>query len=161
MNYEIFTNLPPQIGTFLIAMLPIGELRAAIPFALTVYKMGILESFIWAVAGNMFPVLFLLIGLEKASNYLMAKSPSANNFFSWLFKKTRNKFIASHEKWGELALIIFVAIPLPMTGAWTGSVAAYIFGIPRKNAFLNILWGVMIAGIIVTILTRGIVHIFQ
>ena len=159
MDYTLFTNMPPQLGTFLISMLPVGELRASIPFALTVYKMPVFESYIFSVAGNMFPVLFLLAGLEKVSEYLIEKSPLAKKFFSWLFARTRHKFTGSYEKWGSLALVLFVAVPLPVTGAWTGSVAAYLFGIPRKKAFLLILAGVMIAGVVVTMLTQSVLRL--
>ncbi len=156
MDYSVFANMPPQLGTFLISMLPVGELRVSIPFALTVYRMTAFESYLFSVAGNMFPVLFLLAGLDGVSGYLIKKSRYARSFFSWLFARTRNKFTGPYEKWGSIALILFVAVPLPVTGAWTGSAAAYLFGIPRKKAFLLILIGVMIAGVIVTVFTKGI-----
>lgn len=159
LDYSIFVNMPPQLGTFLIAMTPVGELRAAIPFALTVYKMPIFESYVFSVAGNMFPVLFLLAGLNAVSEFLIRRSALARHFFSWLFTRTRNRFTGPYEKWGSLALILFVAVPLPVTGAWTGSAAAYLFGIPRKKAFLLILAGVMIAGVIVTLLTHGVARL--
>ncbi len=160
LDYSIFVGMPPQLGTFLIAMTPVGELRAAIPFALTFYKMPVIESYIFSVAGNMFPVLFLLAGLEAVSGFLVKHSALARSFFSWLFTRTRNRFTGPYQKWGSLALVLFVAVPLPVTGAWTGSAAAYLFGIPRKKAFLLILSGVMIAGIIVTLLTKGMAVLF-
>lgn len=156
MDYSVFSNMPPQLGTFLISMLPVGELRVSIPFALTVYKMNLFESYVFSVAGNMFPVIFLLVGLEAVSDYLIRKSRYARSFFSWLFTRTRRKFTGAYGKWGSIALILFVAVPLPVTGAWTGSAAAYLFGIPRKKAFLLILAGVMIAGVIVAAFTKGI-----
>ncbi len=160
MDYSYFAGLPPQLGTFLIAMVPVGELRAAIPFALTVYKMPVFESYVFSVAGNMFPVLFLLAGLDAVSGFLIRHSAAARSFFSWLFTRTRSRFTGPYQKWGSLALVLFVAVPLPVTGAWTGSAAAYLFGIPRKKAFLLILCGVMIAGVIVTLLTQGLSILF-
>ena len=160
MDNALFQNLTPQLATFLTAMTPVGELRASIPLALTVHGMGALESYIWSVAGNMLPVIFLLAGLEKMSSVLMHKSPRARAFFNWLFERTRKKFTGHYETWGELALVVFVAVPLPMTGAWTGSIAAYLFGIPAKRAFLLILAGVMIAGAIVTLFTAGASGLF-
>jgi len=156
----LFQDLTPQLATFLTAMTPVGELRAAIPLALTVHGMGVLESYVWSVVGNMVPVIFLLAALEKVSSFLIQKSPRARAFFNWLFERTRRKFKGHYEAWGELTLILFVAVPLPMTGAWTGSIAAYLFGIPSKRAFLLILAGVMISGIIVTILTAGASGLF-
>lgn len=81
-------------------------------------------------------------------------------FFDWLFARTRHKFTGQYEKWGELALVIFVAIPLPMTGVWTGSVAAFLFGIPKKRALILVSLGAFIAGIIVTVMTLGVVSFF-
>ena len=156
----LFGNLTPQLATFLTAMTPVGELRASIPLALTVHGMGALESYIWSVAGNMLPVIFLLAALEKVSSFLIEKSPRARSFFNWLFERTRKKFTGHYETWGELALIMFVAVPLPVTGAWTGSVAAYLFGIPAKRALFLILAGVMISGVIVTLLTTGASGLF-
>lgn len=80
-------------------------------------------------------------------------------FFNWLFNRTRKKTQAKIEKYGSLALILFVAIPLPYTGAWTGSLAAWLFGIPFKKSILNIFIGILIAGIIVTVTTLSVLNI--
>lgn len=160
MHFESFQNLPPELATFLIAMIPIGELRAAIPFAHTYTNLSTLSIYVWAVLGNIFPIIFILLGLEKVSNFLRKHSKFADRFFVWLFKRTRHKLQGSYEKWGEIALALFVAIPLPITGAWTGAAAAYVFGIPKKRAFGFITLGVLISGIIVTLITKGIINIF-
>ena len=81
-----------------------------------------------------------------------------NKFLNWLFERTRKKTKDKIEKYGDLALIIFVAIPLPNTGAWTGTLAAWLFGIPMKRALLNIFYGVLIAGVIVTMITSGLIN---
>jgi uncharacterized membrane protein len=86
----------------------------------------------------------------------MAKSYFLNRFFTWLFERTRSKTIDKYIKYGYWALILFVAIPLPITGAWTGSVAAYIFNIPFKKSWWLILLGIIIAGLIMTFGTLGI-----
>ncbi len=158
-NYSVFLKLPPEIGVFLLSMLPIAELRIAIPFAIGVYKMPVLPSYFISVAGNIFPVFFILLFLEKISQFLTERSEIAKRFFDWLFCRTRKKFFENYERWGALALVIFVAIPLPFTGAWTGAVAAYLFGIPRKKAFVLISIGVAIAGLIVSLLTIGAIKI--
>ena len=157
---EVFKIFPPEIATLLIAMLPIAELRGAIPIALTVYKLSISTSYIVAVIGNIIPVVFLLWLLGPVSGYLMEKSKLANKFFTWLFSRTHHKFSGKYKVWGDLALIVFVAIPLPITGAWTGSVAAFLFGIPKKKSLVLITMGAMIAGVVVTLATLGIVSIF-
>jgi len=154
LNYiELFKNFPPQLATFLIAMIPIAELRVAIPLALSVYKLSFWQSFFFSVLGNIVPVFFIIYFIDPASKFLMVKSRIFNLFFTWLFKRTRIKFEGNYERWGLLALAIFVAIPLPMTGAWTGALAAFLFQIPKKQAAIYITLGVLGAGIIVTILT--------
>ncbi len=140
-----------------IAALPISELRGAIPIALTIYKMSAFSAYIFAVLGNIVPVIFLLLFLEPLSEYLR-QWRYFNIFFEWLFKRTRRNTVEKFEKYGALFLLFFVAIPLPVTGAWTGSAAAFIFGIRFWFAFPTIVGGVMIAGIIVTLTSLGIIN---
>ena len=140
----------------LIAMLPIAELRGAIPIALGVYDLSVPTSYFLSVVGNLIPVVFVLLWLEPVSVFLRKKSKAFEKFFNWLFERTRKKFTKKYEKWGYFALILFVAIPLPVTGAWTGSIAAFLFGIPFKKAFPLIIVGVLIAGIVVTLASLGV-----
>ena len=161
MNFvQIFSDFPPQIATMLIAMLPIAELRGSIPLALTVYGLNVPTAYILSVVANMIPVIFLLWLFGPISGYLMEKSKLANKFFAWLFSRTHHKFSGKYKVWGDLALIVFVAIPLPITGAWTGSVAAFLFGIPKKKSLALITIGAMIAGVVVTLATLGVISIF-
>lgn len=142
------------IETFLLAMTPIGELRASLPVALAVYKMNWVLAFFVSVIGNLVPVVFLLLFLEPVSNWLSSKSLIFKRFFTWLFERTRKKSSSGMQKYGELGLMIFVAIPLPLTGAWTGAVVAFLFGIPFKKAFSLISSGVIIVGAIVLSLIK-------
>lgn len=157
---EIFNSFPPELATFLIATLPIAELRASIPIALGVYDLSVVSSYIYSVLGNVFPLIFILLLLEPVSRLLSKHFRIFNKFFNWLFERTRKKFTKKYEKWGLVALVIFVAIPLPITGGWTGSIAAFLFGIPFKKAFPLITLGVMIAGVIITLASLGIFSIF-
>ena len=152
---EIFKSISPEWATFLIAMLPIAELRAAIPIALGVYKLSVITSYFLAVAGNLLPVIFILWLLEPFSRWLSKHFKIFKKFFDWLFERTRKRFADKYERWGLFALVIFVAIPLPVTGAWTGSVAAFLFGISFRKAFPLVTLGVLIAGVVVTIISLG------
>jgi len=145
-----------QLTVILTAMLPISELRGAIPLALGVYKMSIPQTYLFAVLGNIIPVIFLLWFLEPVSKFLMKRSTIFNKFFTWLFERTRRKHKKAIQKWGPVALILFVAIPLPITGGWTGSVAAFVFGIPFKKALPLIFLGILIAGVVVTLASLGV-----
>lgn len=142
-----------EIITLLVAALPLSELRGAIPLGILGFGFGSLKAFLLGVIGNILPIFPILIGLEGVSNYLSKKSYRFNHFFTWLFNRTRSKHGNHFHYWGELALFIFVAIPLPLTGAYSGALAAFVFGIPKKHAFWSIVFGVLLAGVIVTFAT--------
>ncbi|MFH1783877.1 MAG: small multi-drug export protein [bacterium] len=147
-----------ELVTILVAALPIAELRGAIPLALGKFSFGVYKAYLLSVFGNMLPVLPILLLLESVSKWLCQHSKIAKRFFDWLFERTkkRSKVV---EKYGAIGLILFVAIPLPVTGAWTGCVAAFLFGVRRRWAALCILAGVMIAGVIVTVMSLGALKI--
>lgn len=149
---ELFSGFPAWLATVIIAMLPVSELRGAIPIAIRVYGMAPVDAFVSAVIGNMIPVIPLLLFLEPVSNFLRRWN-IWDKFFTWLFTRTHKNHSKEFEKYGTLALAIFVAIPLPMTGAWSGCAAAFVFGIKFRNALLAIASGVIVAGIIVTLVT--------
>jgi uncharacterized membrane protein len=150
-------TIPAPLATLLLAALPFGELRGSLPVALTIYNMSIPEAAFWSILGNMLPVYFLLVFYEQGSAWLSQRSPKARQFFDWLFDNTRRRMHNQVAKYGVWALTIFVAVPLPITGAWTGSVAAFVFGLPKGKAFLAILGGVIVAAVIVTAVTTGAV----
>ncbi len=161
MNLALFfSSIPKPIATLLIAMLPIAELRLALPIALKIYHMSIWQAYIWSVLGNMIPLIFIVFLLEKVSRWLSDRFNIFKNFFRWLFERTHRKNSKKFEMFKEFALVIFVAIPLPITGGWTGAVAAFVFGIPPKKSLPLIFLGVLIAGVIVTLATLGIGSIF-
>ncbi|MAG28527.1 ligand-binding protein SH3 [bacterium] len=148
------------IETFLAAMTPIGELRLAIPLALTKFNLTVLEAYFVAVLGNLIPVIVLLLFLEPISEFLIKNSKHFKRFFKWLFNRTRNRIQGHYEVYGYIALVIFVAIPFPVTGAWTGSAAAYLLGIPFWRALGLITTGVLVSGFIVTLASIGAIKIF-
>jgi len=156
---NFFEFLSPRIATFFTAMTPIGELRASIPIALSAYGMNIFETYIISVLGNMIPVAAILWILEPVSKFLMNRFKIARRFFTWLFNYTRRRHSKRFEKYEGYALAGFVAIPLPITGGWTGALIAFVFGIPPKRAVLHILIGVLMAGVIVTIVCKTVGYI--
>ncbi len=150
-------NLPPQLIVFVAAMLPFSELRGAIPLAIGQYGISPVEAYFLGVLGNLVPVIFLLhfLGpIEQRLRFIKV----FDRFFDFLFHRTRKKHSERMDKYGALGLVTFVAIPLPVTGAWTGVAAAYVFNIKNRYAFPAIALGVLIAGIIVTLLTQGVVN---
>lgn len=135
-----------EIAVVVLAALPISELRGAIPLALA---MGFspLKTYALAFAGNLLPVAPLLLLLQPVSDRLR-HIKIFERFFNWLFERTKKR-AQLVERVGAIGLILFVAIPLPVTGAWTGCVAATLFKIRFRYAFISIAIGVVIAGLIV------------
>jgi uncharacterized membrane protein len=137
------------IGT---AVIPISELRGAIPIAITVYHFPWYYAYLFGVIGNLLPVPFILLLLDRIIP-LLGRVGFLDKLMQWYFAwtKRRSKQI---ERYGWFGLTLFVAIPLPVTGAWTGSILAVLLGMKFKRAFTAILLGVIIAGIIVTCATE-------
>jgi len=150
---NIFGFIPSkELIIVLLAALPLSELRLSIPIAIFEFNIDPVTAFILSVIGNMIPVVLLLLFLEPVSDFLR-RWKIWDKFFTWLFNRTYHKHNEKFEKYGSMGLAIFVGVPLPVTGAWTGCAAAFVFGFKFKNAFLAILAGVIMAGIIMTVLT--------
>lgn len=147
----LLNGLPKEVITVIIAALPVVELRLAIPVAYWALKLSWPKTLALAYIGNMLPVIPLLVLLEPVSERLR-RFHIWRRFFDWLFERTKRK-AEIVQRYEALGLILFVAIPLPVTGAWTGCVAASLFKIKFRYAFSAILIGVIIAGIVVTALT--------
>lgn len=147
------------VKTLITAMMPIGELRVSIPLALTQFNLPFWQAYLFSIIGNMIPILFIVFLLNPVSEFLSKYSKFFKWFFNWLFERTRKRHSKKFETLEEVALVTFVAIPLPVTGAWSGAVAAFVFGIPPKKSLPLIFAGVLIAGIIVSLLTIGVVSI--
>ena len=142
----------------IVASLPVSELRGAIPLGLYL-KEPIIKVVLLSIIGNLLPVAPILLFLTPISEKLR-HFKLWSRFFDWLFERTKIK-AAVVEKYEALGLALFVAIPLPVTGAWTGCIAASLFKIRFRYAFLSILLGVIIASIIVTILSLSGIIIYH
>ncbi|MBN1526786.1 MAG: small multi-drug export protein [Candidatus Omnitrophica bacterium] len=143
---QALKGLPKEWVTLIISALPVSELRGGIPVAL---MMGLspAKAFWLSILGNCAIIVPTLLLLEPISNALMRFEPW-KKFFEWLFARTRAKSDII-QRYEALGLILFVAIPLPMTGAWTGCIAASLFRIKFRYAFPAIVAGVLIAGAVV------------
>jgi uncharacterized membrane protein len=149
----------PYLTVFLLAMTPVGELRASLPLALLFYKMPVEVAFLISYIGNIIPPILIIFLLEPIYKFLSERFTFARHFFEWLFRRTRSKS-SIIERYEMIGLIIFIAIPLPLTGAWTGSIAAFLLGMKPKRSIISVLAGVFIAGIIVTLSTLGVLSLF-
>lgn len=146
--------MPLWLKTFVWSMLPVVELRGGLPIGLS-QGLPWPEAYLFAVLGNLLPVIPILLLLEPISNWMRRHWKWAEKLFSWLFERTRRRTTKYVEKYGTLGLTLFVMIPLPVTGAWTGALAAFLFGIPLRRAVPAIIAGVLIAGGIVSAVYYG------
>ena len=140
-----------ELVVLFISALPLAELRGALPVAINLFHFPWYYALLLAIIGNLVPVPFLLLFFNTLYR-LLSKISIFERMLQWLVERTsrQGKII---EKYEQIGLMLFVAIPLPFTGAWTGSLAAVLFGIKFKHAFLSIFAGILIAGIIVTCLS--------
>ncbi len=142
---------------FFISMVPLIELRGAIPYAIG-YNLPILPSYIVAIIGNMLPVPIIYLFARRVLEFGKDKK-YIGKFFTWCLKKGEAGGKKLQEKAGKglyWALFIFVGIPLPGTGAWTGTLAASILDMDFKKSVIAVMGGVILAGIIMGILSLGI-----
>lgn len=144
---------------FFCSMIPIIELRGAIPLGA---GLGLewWQSYLISVAGNFLPVPFILLFINTILRWMAnSKVKFLNRVANWLFakaEKNREKI----EKYAFWGVTIFVAIPLPATGAWTGSLVAAVFNMKFWRALFSALLGICIAGVIMTLISYGVVAVF-
>lgn len=145
-----------ELIVFLISMIPLLELRGSILVAGVLLKTTFLSTYITAVIGNMLPIPFILLFIQAIFNW-MKKVKHLDKIAYGIEKKALSKS-EQIEKYGYLGLFLFVAIPLPGTGAWTGSLLAVLFGMNRKKSLLMIFLGVCTAGLIMSLLSYGVLQ---
>ena len=142
-----------EILVFIISLFPILELRGGL-IAAALLKLPPLTSYIICIIGNLLPVPFILLLINKILDW-MRNSKHFNKFAAWLDKKV-DKHKGQIQKYGYLGVVLFVGIPLPGTGAWTGSLIASVLGMDRRKTFIAVCIGVVMASIIMMILSYGL-----
>lgn len=145
--------------TFIISMVPVIELRGAIPVGVSL-GMSHISAMLFSIVGNMVPVPFIVLFIRKIFSWLRARSQWWQNIISKIETKAEGKWDKVH-RYRFLGLMILVAIPLPGTGAWTGALIAAMMDMRLRNAMLSIFLGVVIAGILVTGITFGFTSVFS
>ena len=138
------------LATFIISMIPVIELRGAIPIGVGL-GLSHVEAMGISIIGNMMPVPFIILFIRPIFRWMTKKSEKLGRLAERLQAKARFQFFA---------LTLFVAIPLPGTGAWTGALIAAVMNMRLRNALPSILLGVMLAGVLVTGLTYGFTSVF-
>ena len=146
---------------FFVSMVPLIELRGAIPIS-QIRHLPIVTSYVIAIIGNMLPVPIIYLFARKVLEW-GADKPVIGGFFSWCLEKGEKGGKKLQQKAGRglfLALLLFVGIPLPGTGAWTGTLAASILDMDFKSTVAAVMLGVLLAGIIMMVLSFAGVSIF-
>ncbi len=159
MNLKLFYAL-------LLTVMPFTELRVGLPLAINYaleQSISIFQIFLLVVLLNILLIFFIFYFLDYLHLGLMNFKVYRKNFELLLkrFQKRVDKFEKKHESLGFLALVLFVAIPLPMTGAWSGCLVSWILGLDRKKSILAIALGVLIAGLFILVGTLGIVSVLK
>ena len=145
--------------TLLLSMAPVSELRGAIPFGV-VRGLNLWTAIIASVLGNLVPVPFIILFIRRIFAWMRAHMPKLDGLVTRMEQKAE-KNRATVEKYAFWGLAILVAIPLPGTGAWTGALVAAMMEMRLKRAFPAIAIGVVIAGVIVSVVTYGAQAIFS
>lgn len=143
---------------FILSMLPIFE-RTTIPLAIGPYNMTWQAAFGWALAGNLVPVIPLLLILDPAVKLMTRLIPSSQKLVDWFFDRARNKHSDKVEKYGALGIAFLVSIPVPGFGPWTGVLLAYLFEVRLKYAIPAIFAGATVACALLTAGSTGAVWI--
>ena len=145
-----------ELSVLLCSMIPIVELRGAIPVGWFAFNMPWWSTYLLAIVGNLLPVPFILLLIRKVLAWMeTCRVKLFNKVALWLRRKAE-KNTDKIQKYGFWGVCLFIAIPLPVTGAWTGSLVAATIKMPFWKALLSALLGVMIAGVVVTLICFGI-----
>lgn len=142
-----------ELIVFIISLMPILELRGGL-IAAALLDLGMVPSYIISIVGNILPVPFILWFMSSILNW-MRESKHLKKIAKWLDKKVK-KHKGQIEKYGFLGLVLFVGIPLPGTGAWTGCLIASVLEMDKKKSFVAAVLGIFMASIIMMILSFGV-----
>ena len=153
--------MPEELITFLTAMTPVGELRASIPLGLIKYDLSWPLVLVISIAGNLAPVPFILLGLTRVGRWLERSQTPAGALLRWRARYVQRRYGPMVRKYDALAVALLVAIPFPLTGAWTGTLVVWTLQVPLRRAIPAIVVGVCIAGGLVTGLALAGVEAFR
>lgn len=155
----MFEMFPEWFQIFFGSMLPWLEARYLIPYAILGLNWDWWQAFPIAIIGNFLPIPFILLFFKYVEKFLR-KYNFWKKIMDWLFDRTRKRADSRIRRYEYLGLLIFIAIPLPFTGAWTGALIAYLFNLDFTKSLITIFIGLVIAAIIMIVLTLTGQYIF-
>jgi uncharacterized membrane protein len=154
---KIFSFVNKDVLIFIISMMPILELRGGL-IAASILKIPFLRALIICLIGNILPTPFILLFLNYIFD-LLSKWKATKKLVDWLKNKTLKKR-ETIDKYGYLGILLFVGIPLPGTGMWTGSMLVVLLGLDRKKSIPYIILGILMASVIMSIVSYGVLGNF-
>ena len=150
--------IPPEAIIFIISLLPVLELRGAIPFGVAL-GLSPWQALFASVIGNLIPVPFIILFARKVFSWLRSRSVWLDRIVGRLEARAEGKW-EKVRRYENLGLLVLVAIPLPGTGAWTGALIAAIMNMRLRRALWPIVLGVIIAGLLMMAITHGFTAVF-
>lgn len=148
-----------EIATLILSALPVTELRASIPIAITVFHFSAFKAWVLALTGNLIPIPFLWMGMPRLLRWAERHAPRFHAFLDKKLRALEKKHMAAYQRFGSLALAILGALPLPGAGIWTGTAIAVLFDIKARYAIPAIIIGHVIASVLVVLATTGAIKI--
>ncbi len=155
----MFDLLPHWFQVFFFSMIPWFESRYVIPYAMLGLGWSWWHAFPFAIVGNVLPVPFILLFFHHVEKFLR-RFRFWVNVMDWLFSKTRKRADRKIRRYEYFGLLLFVAVPLPFTGAWTGALVAYLFDLDFSKSLFTIFVGIVIGAVVMVGLTLTVGHIF-
>jgi uncharacterized membrane protein len=155
MVLKYFLSIPPLLYAVLISMLPLGELRAGIPLAAAT-GVNLISAFLMCTLANIIVIPLIFLFLDTV-HLLLLKMKWYEKLFKRVIHRVRRKTAKYVEKYGYFGLLLYVSIPLPVSGAYSGVLAAWLFDMDKKKAMIAVASGVLIAGTLVTLAMAGII----
>lgn len=148
--------LPDWLSVILLSALPVTELRASLPVAVLSYGLSPMQAMLFALIGNTIPLMLIFLLLTPLLAWAKQHSPVIHHLMENHLRKLEIRHGQKYHRWGALFLFVFVAIPLPGSGVWTGSVLAVLFGMKPRLAVPAIVLGMVGSALIVLLLLSGI-----
>jgi uncharacterized membrane protein len=152
--------LPPELTVYIIGVLPIVD-RSAIPIGITTLEMPLWSASLFFFLGNLTASILIYYGLHAIADWLRKHSKWMDRCMTWLFERTQSKHSKRMSELGHIALLLFVAVPIPGSGAWSGALVAYVFGVKGRIALPIIATGLIIATTLIALGAGGIVHLAE
>ena len=150
---QFLEGFPPALATIILAALPVTELRLSIPVAAHVWLIDPINAFGLSIIGNFLPFIPLYFGLDALRKWSAKHLPWLTKIIDNSIDRAEKRVREKYARYGALALFLFTALPLPFTGLWTATLAAVALKVPFKHALYGVVSGIIVAGIIVSVLS--------